>query len=171
MTKSDNKFFRTTCYHVQTSMYMTVLIFFTFKEYRHAACNMMYMYFFGIYFKKKQNVPQKYFKWSAKSVFYIEESFLKERTKLKGNYFKGLGFGVQTKRTSDRVTGETDTFRSICKVILFRLHIYSVNTYHIHITEPFRSGKKAFPFWVVTHYCLISAWYRSWCCCFSMTCE
>ena len=32
----------------------------------------------------------------------IEESFLRESTKLKGNYFKGLGFGVQTKRTSDR---------------------------------------------------------------------
>jgi len=73
-------------------------------------------------------------------------SLRKVQIKLKGNYFKGLGFGVQTKRTSDRVTRETDTFRSICKVIVFRLHIYSVNTYHIHITEPFRSGKKAFPF-------------------------
>ena len=87
--KSDNQFFSTTCYHVQTSMYMMVLIFVTFKEYRHAACNMMYMYFFGICFKRNRMYHKSL---SAKSVSYIEESFLMESTKLKGNFLKELRF-------------------------------------------------------------------------------
>lgn len=76
--------------------------------------------------------------------------------KLKRNFSKGLGFGVGSNQENLRYGDQSNRY-FLKHIQCNKLHlVYSINTflieimfkhtYHIHITKPFRSRKKAFPF-------------------------
>ena len=82
---------------------------------------------------KKQNVPKKSLNEVQNLFLTLKNLSLRRVKSLKVIFQKDWGLGqVQTNRISDRVTRETDTFRSICKVIVFRLHIklYIPHSHH-----------------------------------------
>ena len=153
--KSDKKFFSTTYYHVQTSMYMMVLIFFTFKEYWHAACNMMYMYFLGICFKRNRMYHKSILSKVQNLFFTLKNLSLRKVQNWKVIIFRDWGLGF---KPIEPLIGwpEKQILSKAYAKLLYLDYTYTLKT-HTTFTSPNRFALERKPF--LSELSLTTVWY------------